>query len=173
MFESDPATVCYTCTDSIYRDNKSRALNCITSLLLCLLLVLKRKAWNSPVKRLTLIVTACTGLAGYVYASAELYNNSIWNKVFNLVTSVTLLYLFVILAVLLFKIGATIVPGEWKHSLVPRLSLLSRNNSVYDLWPARSLLRRVKGHAYNNSTGGRDWDRGYGNISQSPDFYSC
>ena len=47
---------------------------------------------NSPVKRLTLIVTACTGLAGFVYASAELYNDiisSTWNKVFDLVTSYT------------------------------------------------------------------------------------
>ena len=103
----------------------------ITFLLLCLLLVLKRKAWNSPVKRLTLIVTACTGLSRFVYASAELYNNiisSIWNKVFNLVTSytyfVTLPYAFVILAILLFKIGATIVPGEWKHKPKPRLLLL-------------------------------------------------
>ena len=102
-----------------------------TSLLLCLLLVLKRKAWNSPVKRLTLIIIACTGLSESVFASVELYNNVIsitWNKVFNLVISytvfVTLPYLIVILAILLFKIGATIVPGKWKHKQKPRLRLL-------------------------------------------------
>ena len=102
-----------------------------TSLLLCLLLVFKRKAWNSPVKRLTLMIATCFGLLEFVDASLELYNNILqrtWFKVFFLLTYYTafaiLLYLIVILANLLFQIGVAIVPGEWKHKVKSRLHLL-------------------------------------------------
>ena len=102
-----------------------------TSLLLCLLLVLKRKAWNSPVKWLTLILTTYIGLSEFVDAPVELYNDilpGIWNEVLYFFTTYTvfsiLSYLTVILAILLFKIGAGIVPGEWKHKPKPRLLLL-------------------------------------------------
>ena len=65
-----------------------------TSLLLCLLLVLRKKAWNSPVRRLTLILTTCICLLEFVDASVELYNNvipGIWNAVLMLLTLVLLL----------------------------------------------------------------------------------
>ena len=109
-----------------------------TSLLLCLLLVLKRKAWNSPIKRLTLILTTYIGLSEFVDAPVELYNDilpGIWNEALYFVTTYTvfsirsyltviLAILTVILAILLFKIGAAIVLGEWKHKPKPRLLLL-------------------------------------------------
>ena len=102
-----------------------------TSLLLCLLLVLKRKAWNSPVKRLTLIPITFICATALVEASVILYYDILpgkWNKVFYFFTIYTdlsiLSYLTVILAVLLFKIGAAIVPGEWKHKPKPRLLFL-------------------------------------------------
>ena len=102
-----------------------------TSFLLCLLLVLKRKAWNSPVKRLTLILTTYISLSQFVNAPMELYYDilpDIWNKVLYIFTTYAdfsiLSYLTVILAILLFKIGVAIVPGEWKHKLKSRLPLL-------------------------------------------------
>ena len=64
-----------------------------TSLLLCLLLVLKRKAWNSPVKWLTLILTTYIGLSEFVNAPVELYNDilpSIWNEVLSSTSNILL-----------------------------------------------------------------------------------
>ena len=102
-----------------------------TSLLLCLLLVLKKKAWNSPVKRLTLILTTCFGLLKYLETSVELYNDflqKVWHKVFSIFNAYTwfaiLSYLTVILAILLFQIVTAIVSGKWKHKLKSRLPLM-------------------------------------------------
>ena len=114
------------------------------SLLLCLLLVLKRKAWNSPVKRLTLMIATCFGLLEIVAASLELYNNILqrtWLEAFFLLIYYTvfaiLLYLTVILAILLFQIGVAIVPGEWKHKVKSRLHLLEV--AIHILIPILSL----------------------------------
>ena len=115
-----------------------------TSLLLCLLLVFKRKAWNRPVKRLTLMFATCFGLLEFVDASVELYNNILqrmWVEVFFLLTYYTvfaiLSYSTVILAILLFQIGVAIVPGEWKHKLKSRLPLLEV--AIHILIPILSL----------------------------------
>ena len=101
------------------------------SFLLCLILVLKSKAWNSPVKRLTLVLTTCFDLSEFMHASMKLYNGflpGVWYEVFNILASFAivaiLLYWAVILLSLLFQILATIVPGNWKHRPKPRLLLL-------------------------------------------------
>ena len=113
-----------------------------TSLLLCLLLVLKRKAWNSPVKQLTLILTTFICATKLVEAPMEWYNDILpgkWNKVFITYTVFSILsYLTVILAILLFKIGAAIIPGEWKHKPKPRLPRLLEV-MIYILIPVLSL----------------------------------
>ena len=116
-----------------------------TSLLLCLLLVFKIKAWNSPIKRLTLMIATCFGLLEFVDASLELYNNILqrrtWLEVFFLLTYYTvfaiLLYLIVILAIPFFQIGVAIVPGEWKHKVKSRLHLLEV--AIHILIPILSL----------------------------------
>ena len=101
------------------------------SLLLCLLLILKRKAWNSPVKRLSLIIATSIGLSELVYASVELYNDFLpvlWCQVFYMfsfcfVFSI-ILYLTVLVSILLFQIGAPIIPEHWKQKLMSRLLFL-------------------------------------------------
>ena len=56
MFESEPGTVCHCFTDN--RNNRPCALSCLRLfILLCLLLVLKKKAWKCPVRQLTLMTT--------------------------------------------------------------------------------------------------------------------
>ena len=56
-----------------------------TSLLLGLFLGLRREAWNTPLKRLSLLLCTFYGLNGLIVASVELYNEllpEVWCKVF-------------------------------------------------------------------------------------------
>ena len=56
-----------------------------TSLLLGLLLGLRREAWNTPLKRLSLLLCTFYGVNGLIFASVELYNDllpEVWCKVF-------------------------------------------------------------------------------------------
>ena len=92
------------------------------SLLLYLLLVLKRKAWNSPVKRLTLILTTCICFCILVDPLVQLFRLHKVFKVFTVFTQfVFFLYMFMLLTILIFQIGAAIVPGEWKHKIKPKV----------------------------------------------------
>ena len=102
-----------------------------TFTLLCLLLVLKRKAWNSPVKRLTLIIITYICFWKFVDGLVELYDDNlqrVWHKVFKVFIFYTLFAILfcmiTLLAILLLQIGAAIVPGEWKNKIKLKVPLL-------------------------------------------------
>ena len=106
-----------------------------TSLLLGLLLGLRREAWNTPLKRLSLLLCTFFGTNGLVFASVELYNDllpEVWCKVLFFATGYSSLsismYFIAVVALLLIQSGAPIVPGHWKHKLKSKLHL-------YTFWP--------------------------------------
>ena len=102
-----------------------------TSLLLGLFLGLRREAWNSPLKRLSLLLCTFYGVNGLIFASVELYNEllpEVWCKVFFFANSYSFLtismYLVAVVALILIQNGAPIVPQHWKHKLHSKLHLL-------------------------------------------------
>ena len=105
-------------------------------LLMGLLLGLRREAWNTPLKRISLLLCTFYGVNGLIFASVELYNEllpEVWCKVFFFATGYTSLtifmYLIVVVALLLIQSGAPVVPEHWKHKLKSKLRLL------YTFWP--------------------------------------
>ena len=107
-----------------------------TSLLFGLLLSLRREAWNSPLKRLSLLLCAFFSVNGLTLASVELYNDllkGVWCEVFVFVVDYAScnisMYLIAVVALLLIQSGAPIIPGRWKRRLKSKLHLL------YTFWP--------------------------------------
>ena len=107
-----------------------------TSLLLGLFLGLRREAWNTPLKRLSLLLCTFFGIYGFIFASVELYNEllpEVWCKVFFFAkeySSLTIsMYFIAVVALLLIQSGAPVVPEHWKHKLKSKLRLL------YTFWP--------------------------------------
>ena len=91
-------------------------------ILASLLLILKKKAWESPVKRLGLALTISTALSSLTYAAINLstpspaglcrvnvFFEACWG------TS-TLLYFNTLLFALLLQVSAPIIPERWKHT---------------------------------------------------------
>ena len=119
------------------------------SFLLGLLLSLRRKAWNSPLKRLSLLLCVFYGVN---FASVELYNDLLpeaWCKVFFFAKgylSLTMtMYVIVIVALLLIQSGAPVVPQHWKHKLISKLHLL------YTFWPDHELIFHLLLHVLSLS----------------------
>ena len=107
-----------------------------TSLLLGLFLGLRREAWNSPLKRLSIFLFTFIGMYRLIFASVELYNDLLqesWCKVFFFAkeySSLTIsMYFIAVVALLLIQSGAPVVPEHWKHKLKSKLHLL------YTFWP--------------------------------------
>ena len=125
--------------------------------LLCLLLILKRKAWNSPVKRLSLIITTSIGLSELVYASVKFYNDFLpvlWCQAFDMFSSYfvfsIILYLTGLVSILLFQIGAPIIPEHWKQKLMSRLLFLEV--MIHILLPVLSVtFAALEGFVFDNS----------------------
>ena len=106
------------------------------SLLLGLLLGLRKEAWNTPLKRLSIFLCTFYGVVMLTNASVDLYNDllpEVWCEVFVFVegyTSLTIfMYLNLIVALLLIQSGAPVIPGNWKLKRKSKLHLW------YTFWP--------------------------------------
>ena len=106
------------------------------SLLLGLLLGLRKEALNSPLKRLSIFLCTFYGLTIFMYASVELYNDllpEVWCEIYVFVEGYTIftifMYLNLIVALLLIQSGAPVIPGNWKLKLKSKLHL------SYTFWP--------------------------------------
>ena len=98
-----------------------------TASLIGLFLGLRREAWNTLLKRLSLLLCTFYGINGVIFASVELYNDllpEVWCKVFFFVegyTSFTIfMYVIVIVSLFLIQSGAPVVPRHWRLHLLYR-----------------------------------------------------
>ena len=108
----------------------SVSLLCIV-IILFLSLKLKRKAYNSPPKRISLMLAIIIALSAVSLGSLKIYSDFSpvgWCVVaffiFTFTTTVLLFYLSIVLAMLLLQIGAPMVPERWKQTLKPKIHII-------------------------------------------------
>ena len=110
--------------------NLSVSLLCVV-IILFLSLKLKRKAYNSAVKRMSLISAISLTLSTLNYGLLEIYSDFApvgWCMValvmFNFTITMLLFYVSIVLTMLLLQIGAPMVPERWKQTLKPKIHII-------------------------------------------------
>ena len=108
----------------------SVSLLCVV-IILFLSLKLKRKAYNSAVKRMSLMLAISVTLSTLNYGLLEIYNDFApvgWCVVVLVIDiftgAVILFYLSIVLTMLLVQIGAPMVPERWKQTLKPKIHII-------------------------------------------------
>ena len=100
-------------------------------IILFLSLKLKRKAYNSPPKRISLMLAIIIALSAVSLGSLKIYDDFApvgWcvGVVFIIIFTITalLFHLSIALAMLLLQIGAPMVPERWKQTLKPKIHII-------------------------------------------------